>query len=121
MWPSRWLTAMSGSCGEGERLGVGDADEQRSGESGAGGDGDGVEIGEGDAGLGQRGADHGNDGAKMLAAGQLRHHAAVARVGRDLRGDDGGKRARAALDDGRGGLVAGGFDAEDEAAGHIPV
>ena len=55
---------------------------------------------------------------KMLAAGQLRHDAAVAGVGGDLRGDGGGKRARAALDDGRGGLVAGGFDAEDEAAGH---
>ena len=103
---------------EGEGLGVGDADEQRPGEAGAGGDGDGVEIGEGDAGLGQRGADDGNDGAKVLAAGQLRHDAAVAGVGGDLRGDDGGKRARAALDDGRGGLVAGGFDAEDEAAGH---
>ena len=105
--------------GEGEGLGVGDADQQRSGEAGTGGDGDGVEIGEGDAGLGQSGADHGNDGAEMLAAGQLGHDAAVAGVGGDLRGDDGGKRARAALDDGRGGLVAGGFDAEDEAAGHI--
>ena len=104
--------------GEGEGLGVGDADEQRPGEAGTGGDGDGVEIGEGDAGLGQRGADDGNDGAEMLAAGQLGNDAAVAGVGGDLRGDGGGKRARAALDDGRGGLVAGGFDAEDEAAGH---
>ena len=56
----------------------------------------------------------------MLAAGQLRNDAAVARVGGDLRGHDGGKRARAALDNGRGGLVAGGFNAENEAgAGHI--
>ena len=108
---------MSGrSLREGQRLGVGDADQQRSGEAGTGGDGDGVEIGEGDVGLGQRGADHGNDGAEMLAAGQLRHHAAVAGVRGDLRGDGGGKGARAALDDRRGGLVAGGFDAEDEAA-----
>ena len=104
---------------EGEGLGVGDADQQRSGEAGAGGDGDGVEIGEGDVGLSERGADDGNDGAEMLAAGQLGNDAAVAGVGGDLRGDDGGERARAALDDGRGGLVAGGFDAEDEAgAGH---
>ena len=100
----------------GQGLGVGDADEQRSGEAGAGGDGDGVEIGEGDAGLGQGGADDGNDGAEMLAAGQLGDDAAVAGMGGDLRGDDRGKRAGAALDDGGGGLVAGGFDGEDEAA-----
>ena len=105
--------------GEGESLGVGDADEKRAGEAGTGGDGDGVEIGEGEVGFSERGADDGNDGAEMLAAGQLRNDAAVARVGGDLRGDDGGKSARAALDDGRGGFVAGGFDAEDEAgAGH---
>ena len=55
----------------------------------------------------------------MLAAGELGNDSAVAGVGGDLRGDDGGKRARSALDDGGGGLVAGGFDAEDEAgAGH---
>ena len=121
MWPSRWLTAMSGRLlREGEGLGVGDADEKRSGQAGAGGDGDGVEVGERDVGLGERGADDGNDGAEMLAAGQLRHHAAVARMGGDLRGDDGGEGARAALDDGGGGFVAGAFNAKDEAgAGHV--
>ena len=109
---------MSGSSlREGERLGVGDADEQRSGEARAAGDGDGVEIGERDAGLRKSRADDGNDGAQMLAAGQLGNHAAIARVCGDLRGDDGRKRARAALDDGRGGFVAGGFDAENEAGG----
>ena len=51
----------------------------------------------------------------MLAAGELGNDSAVAGVGGDLRGDDGRERAGAALDDGRGGLVAGGFDAEDEA------
>ena len=67
----------------------------------------------------KRGADDGNDGAKMLAAGELGHDAAVAGVGGDLRGDDGRKRARSALDNCRGRFVAGGFDAEDEAgAGH---
>ena len=41
-------------------------------------------------------------------------------MGGDLGGDDGGEDARATLDHGRGGLVAGGFDAEDEAAdGHM--
>ncbi len=105
--------------GKGEGFGVGDADEKRSGEAGAGGDGDGVEVGEGQAGFGEGGADDGNDGAEMLAAGQLGNDAAVAGVGGDLRGDDGRESARAALDNGRGGFVAGGFDAEDEAgAGH---
>ena len=55
----------------------------------------------------------------MLAAGELRDDAAVAGVGGDLRGDNGRKRARSALDNGCGGFVAGGLDAEDEAgAGH---
>ena len=70
-------------------------------------------------GFSERGADDGNDGAKMLAAGQLWNDAAVASMRGDLRGDDGGKRARSAFDDGRGGFVAGGLNAEDEAgAGH---
>ena len=102
---------------EGQGLGVGDADQQRSGEAGAGGDGDGVEVVEGDVGLGEGGADDGDDGAEMLAAGQLGNDAAIAGVGGDLRGDDRGKCAGAALDDGGSGLVAGGFDGEDEAAG----
>jgi hypothetical protein len=49
----------------------------------------------------------------MLAAGKLGDDSAVAGVGGDLRGDDGAERVSAALDDGGGGLVAGGFDAED--------
>jgi len=52
----------------------------------------------------------------MLAAGQLGDDSAIAGVGGDLGGDDRGEDASAALDDGSGGLVAGGFDAEDEAA-----
>ena len=73
-----------------------------------------------DVGLGECGADDGNDGAEMLAAGQFGDDSAVAGVGGDLRGDDRRKRAGTALDDGGGGLVAGGFDGEDEAvAGHV--
>jgi hypothetical protein len=65
------------------------------------------------------GADDRNNGAKMLAAGQLRNDANVAGVSGNLRCDDRGKSSRATLDDGRGGFVAGGLDAEDEAgAGH---
>ena len=103
--------------GEGESFGVGDADQQRSGEAGTVGYGDGVEVGEGDAGLGESGADDGDDGAEMLAGGQLGDDAAVTGMGGDLGGDDGGERAGAALDDGGGSLVARGFDGEDEAAG----
>ena len=55
----------------------------------------------------------------LLAAGELGHDAAVARVGGDLRGDDGRKSSHSALDDRHGRFVAGGFDAENEAgAGH---
>jgi hypothetical protein len=46
----------------------------------------------------------------MLAGGQLGDDAAIAGMGGDLRGDDGGESAGAALNDGGGGLVAGGFD-----------
>lgn len=102
----------------GEGLGVGDADEERAGQAGAGGDGDGVEVGEGEVGLGEGGANDRNDGAEMFAAGKLGDDAAIRGVGGDLRGDDGGQGAGTAFDDGRGGLIAGGFDAEDEAAGH---
>ena len=108
------------TIGEGEGLGVGNANKKRSGQAWAGGDSDGVEIGKRDVRLGKRGANHGNNGAEMFAAGQLRHHAAIARMRRDLRGDDRGNGARAPLHDRRGGFVAGAFNAEDEAgAGHI--
>ncbi len=86
MCPSRWLTAMRGRLeGEGESLGVGDANEQRAGQAWTGGDGDGIEVVEGDAGLLDGGADHGNDGAKMFAAGQFGDYSAIAGVGCDLR------------------------------------
>src|SRR6266568_1881365 len=103
---------------EGESLGVGDADEQGSGETGAGGDGDGVQVAEGHVSLGKCGADNGNDGAEMLAAGEFGDHSAVACVSGDLRSDHGGEGACSAFDDGCGGFIAGGFDAEDQAAGH---
>ncbi len=103
----------------GQGLGVGDADEEGSGEAGAGGDGDGVEVGEGDVGLGEGGADYGDDGAEMFAAGELGDDSAVAGVGGDLGGDGRGEGAGAALDDGGGGLVAGGFDCQDEAVAHL--
>ena len=105
---------------KGERLGVSDAHQKRPSKARAGGDSDGIEIGERDVSLGQRGANHGNNGAEMLAAGQLRNHAAIARVRRDLRSDHGRNGARAPLHNRRGSFVAGAFNAENQAgAGHI--
>ena len=103
---------------EGQRLGIGDADKQRSCEAWAGSDGDGVEIGKRDARLGERRADHGHDGAQMFAAGELRYYSAIAKVGCNLRGDDRGQGSCATLNDSGCSLVAGRFDTEDEAAGH---
>lgn len=71
----------------GEGLGVGDADQKRSCESGAGSDGDRVEIGEGDVGLDEGGAYYGDDSAEMLAAGQLGDNSTVTGVRGDLGGD----------------------------------
>ena len=102
---------------EGEGLGEADADEQGSGEAGAFGDGDGGEIGVGDVGTLHGLADDGDDGAEMLAGGQLGDDAAVVAVD-ELRGDDVGEDCMAVADDGCGGLVAGALDTEDEGAGH---
>jgi hypothetical protein len=66
--------------------------------------------------VGEGGADDGNDGAEMFAAGELGNDTAIARVGGDLRSDSGGDGARAAFDDRGGGFVARGFDAKDEAS-----
>ena len=58
--------------------------------------------------------DDGDDGAEVLAGGELGDDAAVGGVDGDLRGDDVGELACAALDDGGGGLVAGALDAQDQ-------
>ena len=71
-------------------------------------------------GLGEGGADDGDDGAEVFAAGELGNDSTIACVGCDLGGDSGGESAGALLDDGGGGLITGGFDGEDEAvAGHL--
>lgn len=105
----------------GEGFGVGDADEERSCEAGTFGDGDGVEVGECDwmsgcgAGAGEGFADDEDDIAEVLAGGEFGDYSAVVGVEGHLGGDDVGERVAAGADDGGGGLVAGGFDAEDEA------
>jgi len=92
--------------GEGQGLGVGNADEERTGESGTAGHRNGVEAGKRDARVAKRGADHGNNGAEMLAAGKLGDDSAIARMSSDLGGNDGAERVRAALDNGGRSLVA---------------
>ena len=106
--------------GEGEGLGVGDADQKGSGEAWAAGDGDGVKMGEGDVGLGKGRAHDRDDGAEMLAGGEFRDDAAVTGVGGDLGGDYGAEGVGATFDDSGCGLVAGGFDGENETGvGHV--
>src|SRR3546814_7996072 len=53
----------------------------------------------------------------VCPAGDLGHDAAVGRVEVDLAADDRGEHRGATFDDRRGGLVAGGLDAEDPAIG----
>ena len=53
----------------GEGFGVGDADEEGSGETGTFGHGDGVEVGEGEVGAGEGFADDEDDVAEVLAGG----------------------------------------------------
>ena len=74
--------------GEGQRFGVGDADQQCTGQSRPGGYGDGVQIAQANPRLGQGRAHYRHDSPQMLAAGQLGHDAAITGVGRDLRGHD---------------------------------
>jgi poly(A) polymerase len=106
---------------EAEGLGVGDADQQRACQARAFGDGDGVEVGEGDwmagrsAGAGHSFANDGNDVAEMFAGGELGHDAAVVGVERHLRGYDVRERGGAGTNNSGGSLVAGAFDAENQA------
>src|SRR6185437_1321150 len=93
---------------KGQRLGVGDADQQGASEAWPGSDGDGIKMVECNGGARERLADNGNDGTQVLAAGQLWNDTAVGRVRCNLGSDGGREGACTALDDGRGGFVAGG-------------
>ena len=90
------------------------------------GDGHGIEIAPAQARHAQAGSRrvqafvaHAADGLDVLAAGDLRHHAAEARMEVDLRGHDVGHKNALAVHDGRSRFVAGRFDGEDERAGRI--
>src|SRR5277367_384536 len=100
---------------EAERLGIGDADQQSSGEPWTLRDRDGIEVFETDVGAAHGLAYDGNDVAQVLAGGKLGHHTAVVCVQRHLRGDDVRERSAACADYGRSSFVAGAFDAENQA------
>jgi hypothetical protein len=65
---------------EGERLGGGEADQQRSDQARALGDGDGADLVEPDPGLVQRPLDDGHAQLQVAARGHLGHDPAVAGV-----------------------------------------
>ena len=99
--------------GEGESLGVGDADQERADETGTFGDGDGIKIFEISARAFERGADGGHNGAEVFAGGEFRHDAAIGAMRGELGGDGGGENLSASGDDGGGRFIAGAFDTED--------
>jgi len=96
-----------------ERFRVGHSNEQRADESGSLGDGDRGKIFEASGRFGERGTDDGYDCAQVFARSEFGYYTAVSRMRRHLRGDDRRENARAVFDNGGGGFVAGGFDAED--------
>ena len=85
--------------------------------------GNGIQIAPGQTFDAQRGSSHvealvahAADSLDVLAASDLGHHAAEARMEVDLRGHDVGDKRAVAVDDGGRRLVAGRFDGEDEGA-----
>jgi hypothetical protein len=76
------------------------------------------ELIEANCGLPQRFIDDWKKALQMSAGRDLRHHAAEAGVQVGLRRDHVGQHGRLVGEDGSGGFVAGGFDAEEEGGGH---
>src|SRR5271156_3644530 len=95
---------------------VGDAHKQRAYQPRTARNRNRVQILERDSGLFERFAHHWNDLAQVLARGQLRYHAAIFTVKRNLRCDDAGKNRIAAGNHGSGGLVTGRFNAQNDFA-----
>jgi hypothetical protein len=105
-------------AGGGERLGGRDTDQQGADQTRPLGDGHALDVVEGGAGAGERVIDDGVDELEVVARRDLRHHAAEARV-HALRGDDVRADLARGGDDGGAGVVAGGLDREDHAAGCV--
>ena len=98
---------------EGERFSVTQSHEQRSRETRALCNGDGVDGVIGLACIFERLAHYRDNGAQVLARGQLRHDAAVRLMGLDLRVDDARDEFLSGPNYRRSGFVAGTLDAEN--------
>ena len=101
---------------EGQRLGRGDADQQRADQARSGGHGDGVRSPPADAGLVERPLDDGRDRLDVGAAGQLGHDPAEGGVQVDLAGHHRRAHRQRVVDDGRRRLVAGRLDGQQRPA-----
>jgi hypothetical protein len=99
-----------------QRLGKAHPGQQRARQPGAVGHGNGVHVGIAQPRLGQRGTGHRNQIAQMLPAGQLRHHAAIGRVGGNLRSHHARHQFFPAAHQGRSRFVAGALNAQNQCA-----
>lgn len=97
-----------------QRAGEAGADQQRANQTRPGGIGNPVNGLSRQPGLGQGVVNHRQQALNVLAGGELGDDAAVLRVQRDLAEDAVGEQALMAVVEGDRGLVAGGFDAEDQ-------
>ena len=101
------------AAGERESFGIGDADQQRTDQTGTFRDGDCGQIVERGVGLLECLADHGNDGAQVFAGSKFGNHAAVFAVRRKLGGDYRGENNAAVFDHGSRGFVTRGFNTQN--------
>ena len=109
------------SGGQGQSLAGGQTHHDAADEAGACGSGDGVEIGKVAACVGERALDQPINHLDMGAGGNFGHDAAIGGMfcdlAHDLVGEDRAAAVGLKLDDGRSGLVTGGFDSQN--AHHI--
>ena len=107
--------------GIGERLGVTQADQQRSGEPGTLGDRNGIDRLVRPAGIVERLAHDRHDGAQVLAGSKFRYHSAVGPMGDELGINDIGDQLLPRAHHRSGGFVAGALDAENVSVGHQTI
>ncbi len=100
--------------GEGQRLGGHHADHDAPDQTGPTGGGDGGEVAEFQAGIPHRLVNDLIDGFDVCTGGDLGDDAAVGTVGIELRQNHVGKDSPLPVDERGGGLIATGFDAEDD-------
>lgn len=98
---------------EGGGLGGLETGHERGGQAGALGGGEDIDLRNGDAGTGERGADHREEILEMLAGGEFGNDSTILGVESRLRGDDIGQDF-AIANDGGAGFVAGSFDPEND-------